>query len=62
MEGVASELLDMLCGGDLKFHLKEPRRSDGQAECPGEVSLFKSWNQCGGLVLGASALKQVCRF
>lgn len=62
MEGDANELVGMLCGGDLKFHLKEPQRSDGQVEYPGVASVFKSYNQCCGLVLGAFALKQVCRF
>lgn len=34
MEGDANELLGVHCGEGLKFHLREPQRSDGAARPP----------------------------
>lgn len=34
MEGDANELLGMHCGEGLKFHLREPQRSDGAGRAP----------------------------
>lgn len=51
MERDTSELLDLLRGGDLKFHVRCPLGVMGRRMALGEASVFKSCNECGRLTL-----------